>query len=72
MTALGIVTDSELEAALSGEGTEAAPNDRETYPRDPFLNAYTGFFVEEDAYPKLPRTPPKFHRNALVALREGT
>lgn len=62
VTALGIVNDPELEAALSGD---------ETYPRDPVLNAYTGFFIEKDKYPKPPTKPPTFHRNAIVALREG-
>lgn len=61
VTALGIVDDPKLDAALSG---------KEEYPRDPFLDAYTGLFVIKDDFPKIPKKPPSFHRNAIVALRD--
>jgi hypothetical protein len=68
VTAIGAVTDPELAAALSGEDAGAGRD--ESYPIDPFLKKYTGFFVERDNYPKLPKEPPRFVRNAIVRLGE--
>jgi hypothetical protein len=62
VTALAIVDDPKLDSVLSSE---------EEYPRDPFLNVYTGMFLVKDNFPRLPKKPPKFFRNAIVAVRDG-
>jgi hypothetical protein len=61
--ALGVVDEAELGTALEGHG------DYDSYPRDPYLKVYTGFFLQKDDYVWVPETPPVFPgNNAIIEL----
>jgi hypothetical protein len=59
VSAVGIASDASLVNAMEREPP---------YPRDPYLDEFTGFFLRKDDYAVPLPEPPTFIKNALVRI----